>query len=101
MADQTKLEPGVYLDNHRGHYIARDTINFAQGLGFPVDPTTQEAVDAYEDHNCDDDYDFETINEATIEAINWLNENQPLDGHYWEFEDGDFGLWADDLADKD
>ena len=99
MAEQTKLEPGVYLDGARGHYLVRDVINFAKDQGFPVDPFLQFTLDMYEEH-----YELipcGSLDEVATEAEDWLNENQPLDGHYWAFIDGDFGLWADDLAHKD
>lgn len=89
----------MYLANHRGHYIVRDVINFAKDQGFPVDPFLQFTLDMYEEHY--EAIPCGSLDEVVTDAEDWLNENLPLDGHYWAFNDGDFGLWADDLADKD
>ncbi len=29
------------------------------------------------------------------QACEWLNDHAPIDGAYWGWENGDFGLWAD------
>ena len=91
----------MYLDGARGHYINHDLIEFAHAEGFPVDPFAEFVLNEYGDRYHEDLYPNDAVFALGEDAINWLNENQPLDGHYWEFNDGDFGLWADDLADKD
>ncbi len=105
-------ETGTYLDNHRGHYITRDAIEFAIGYGFIIGPLEKFVLDHYEDHGHDEDYPFDCIVELCDEAMAWLNcgENtgldRPIKGQnnppaipadtYWSFNDGDFGLWTED-----
>lgn len=31
-----------------------------------------------------------------LAAEEWLNEHAPFEGHWWGWQDGDFGLWSDD-----
>jgi hypothetical protein len=49
MPSTTITETGCYLDNHRGHYITRDAILLAQGLGFIVGEFERFALDHYDD----------------------------------------------------
>lgn len=69
-------ETGCYLDSHRGHYITRDVVQFAQGYGFIVDPFAQWAIDTYDSAEGAPDYPFETLVELADEAIEWLNSGQ-------------------------
>lgn len=105
-------ETGCYLDSHRGHYISRDVIEFAQSVGFIVGLSDAYVVSKYEDHGHEEDYPFEVIVELADEATAWLNssavdrisgQNFPPskpEGTYWSFNDGDFGLYAEeDLID--
>jgi len=108
-------ETGCYLDNHRGHYITRDMIELAIGYGFIVGPMEQYALahydDWYSDHN-DKSADglYEALVDMADEALRWLNcgsnegidraikgqNNPPVipDGYGWDWNDGDFGLYA-------
>jgi hypothetical protein len=69
-------ETGCYLDNHRGHYLARDVIQLAQGFGFMIDPFAQWAIDGYDDHSHEEGYPAESILELSEEAVAWLNSGQ-------------------------
>jgi len=80
-------EPGCYLDSHHGfHSNAVGIVRLAQGYGRP-------AVQICED----DDLDF--LVEESDRAIEWLNEYRPLDCYSWDWNDGDFGLYLDELED--
>lgn len=102
-------ETGCFLDNHRGHYITRDIIEFAVGYGFIIGPFEKFVVDSYDRDNGDEDYPFEGLIELADEAVAWLNigdnegidrpirgQNSPPiipDGYAWGMNDGDFGLY--------
>lgn len=104
----TLTETGCYLDNHRGHYIIRDTIELAAHWGFIVGPFERFALDHYDDLGHEEDYPQECLIELCDEAVAWLNAGReermpgqnfpPIvpDGFHWSFEDGDFGLWQYD-----
>jgi hypothetical protein len=104
-------DAGCYLDNHRGHYISRDAIEFAVSLGFIVGWFERWALDSYEAHCHEEDYPTEGIYELADEAVAWLNNGReerlpgqnfpPVipDDHAWMFFDGDFGLYA--IEDQD
>ena len=109
------LEPGCYLDNHRGHYISRDMILLSQEYGFIVDSTDQWLLDSYEDHSHEENYPAQSIYELADSALEWLNGgpnegvDRPIKGqnsppiipenHYWDWNDGDFGLYEIDQED--
>jgi hypothetical protein len=98
-------ETGCYLDNHRGHYITRDAILLAQGLGFIVGEFERFALDHYDDLGHEEGYPQEALIELCDEAVAWLNNGQgermpgqnfpPIipEDHIWHFYDGDFGLY--------
>lgn len=71
-------EAGCFLDNHRGHYIARDVIQLAQSFGFIIGPFEEWALVTYEMHSHDEHFPGETIIELADEAINWLNSGQDV-----------------------
>lgn len=106
----TADQAGCYLDSHRGHYITRDMISLAIGFGFIVGEFERFALNRYDESNTDDDYPFESLVELADEALTWLNsgpnegvdrpikgQNSPPiipDGYAWDWNDGDFGLYA-------
>lgn len=100
------LETGCYLDNHRGHYITRDMINLAREYGFIVSECERWVLDTYHEHSHQPDYPHEALYELADEAQAWLNngrgttrmpgQNLPPaipDGAYWDWNEGDFGLY--------
>ena len=101
----TADDAGCYLDNHRGHYISRDVVDFAESVGYIVGPLERWFLDCYEDHHHEDSYPAELVHELCDDAIAWLNAGQeervsgqnlpPVipDGFVWDFNDGDFGLY--------
>ena len=102
------LEVGCYLDNHRGHYIARDVVDLAESFGYIVDPITRWFLDCYEDQSHEDNYPAELVHELADEAEAWLNNGQEArisgqnfppvipEDTAWSFNDGDFGLYPID-----
>jgi hypothetical protein len=109
MPQDITLEPGCYLDSHRGHYIVRDMIELAISHGYIVDGFVRFALDAYDEHCHEDDYPTEGLIEVADDALAWLNvgdnsgrerpikgQNNPPavpDGYAWDWNDGDFGLY--------
>lgn len=103
----TLASVGCHLDNHRGHYISRDTIELAIEFGFIVGSSDLFVLSRYERDGYEDDYPSEVIHELCNEAIAWLNAGQdervsgqnfpPIipEGYSWGFNDGDFGLYSD------
>ena len=108
----TITETGCYLDSHRGHYILRDMVEFAVAHGYIVGSFERYALDHYDDAH--EDYPHEALIVLADDALAWLNggpntgidrpikgQNSPPiipDGTAWEWNDGDFGLYAiDDL----
>ena len=80
-------ETGCYQDGacHSQDEMDRFVIELAQAYGWPGD-----------DDWVDDDEADLFINEITDEAIDFLNSLETREGHYWAFENGDFGLWTSD-----
>lgn len=72
----TELNIGCWLDNHRGHYIARDTILLAVEHGFIIGGMERFALDMYDDHGGDDGYPFEELTDLCDAAVQWLNSGQ-------------------------
>jgi hypothetical protein len=108
----TEADAGCYLDNARGHYITRDMILLACDYGFIVDPFAAFVLARYDELGHEEDYPHESLAWIADEALEWLNvgENTGLDrpirgqnnppiipaGHSWGWNDGDFGLYADE-----
>jgi hypothetical protein len=102
-------ETGCHLDNHRGHYITRDMIELAVEFGFIIGEMEKFVLSMYEDHNSEEGYPFESVQELADEALTWLNcgdndgpdrqikfqNNPPVipNGTAWAWNDGDFGLY--------
>jgi hypothetical protein len=111
MTDQT-LAPGCYLEGSRGHYITRDAIELAVGMGYLLDPFARYALDHYDDYD-DECYPQDALYELSNEVLDWLNGgpnegiDRPIRGqnsppripanHSWGWIDGDFGLYPDSL----
>lgn len=79
MLTQTLTSTGCYLDNHRGHYLTRDVVEFAVSYGFIIDPFAGWAVANYGRPNEDDligDFPFEAMVDLADAAIEWLNSGQ-------------------------
>lgn len=88
--------PGCYFDSHHGHYIVPMIVRFAGDYGFGIDAEVQDALDRYDGHSHEEDFPAEMLIEVSEEAINFLNEKCVLHAHTWQWNDGDFGLYADE-----
>jgi len=93
------LQPGCYIDSHHGHYCVPMVIELAAEHGFIVDPFVRFALDHYNDCYHETDYPGEALIEVSDEAIDWLNQHEGLPGHWWMWNDGDFGLYAEEDVD--
>lgn len=93
------LTPGCYIDSHHGHYAIPAVVEMAKSAGFLLDPFAEYAVFNYEARNSDEDYPHEALIELSEEAIEWLNHNEGLTGHWWGWNEGDFGLYP--IEDED
>jgi hypothetical protein len=109
MPQDITLEPGCYLDSHRGHYIVRDMIELAIDHGYIVDGFVRFTLDAYDEHYHEDNYPSGQLGELADDALAWLNvgdnsgperpikgQNNPPaipDDYAWDWNDGDFGLY--------
>lgn len=81
METVTLTDTGCYLDNHRGHYIARDVIDMATGWGFIIAPADEFVVRMYDNSfslPLDIEYPHESITELCDAAIEWLNSGQDV-----------------------
>lgn len=87
------LEPGCYFDSHRGHYIVPAIIQLALDNGRPTNGTVRDLLARYDAESHQDDYPNEYVIEESDAAIQWLNEHLGRDGYWWEWNDGDFGLY--------
>jgi len=104
----TPSDVGCYADGSRGIYLTDFVVEFANDHGASIT------------HNCDDKVcegrkgdEVEPIgilchhdgigsflyctfdSEYGDEATNYMNEHYPVQGCYWGFIDGDWGLWTD------
>lgn len=93
------MEPGCYIDSHHGHYAIPGVIKLAQGQGFTIDPFAEYALASYEAHSYEAHYPMDSLIELSDEAIDWLNQHEGLPGHWWQWNDGDFGLYAEEDVD--
>lgn len=103
-----KFVPGCYGDGANGHDHVRAmlevTLNEAAGQwcdasgNEPPDFSFYGWHDGYTVEDCTADLALEMSDDAAEEdaALAWLNEYAPLEGHWWGFVDGSFGLWEDD-----
>lgn len=96
MIDMTNIQPGCYVDGHHGHYGIARMIEVAVDIGYPIAEDDAQLVADYDAHNADDGYDFDGLVWIADRATDWLNDNARLDGHYWEWNDGEFGLYEFD-----
>jgi hypothetical protein len=87
--------PGCYIDSHHGHYAHVEAIKIAVSMGMPIDPFTDWVLAKYDDHWHEADYPSEALLELLDEAEDFLNQNHGLPGHWWMWNDGDFGLYAE------
>ncbi len=101
----TPPEPGCYIDSHWGQYGSARLITIAVDMGWsPRNDCLQGANLATKkldecshpgvDHGLTPE-DEELIDWVSEVAEEWLNAKYPLSGHYWFWDDGDFGLWPD------
>jgi len=83
-------EAGCYQDGacHSQDEMDRFVISLAEAYGWDGD-NSEEAPDDEAD---------EFLNEIADEAISYLNSLEAREGHYWAFENGDFGLWTEDAS---
>jgi hypothetical protein len=95
-------EPGCYGDGTFGHQHTRQRC--AEQVEFTrcTDPAWRRAV-ANGRMRADDLIDSllgPMPDDAgdELDACDWLNTWAPLDGHHWDWLDGDLGLWPDDSA---
>lgn len=91
--DNPAPRPGCYIDSHNGHYSYPAVIRLAIGYGYEADEEMVNLLARYDRDSHEADYPFEQVIEESDTAIDWLNEHVPLDGHVWEWFDGDFGLY--------
>lgn len=89
------FDAGCYGDGTFGHQHTRercaDMINsVARYLGHPGERTTGQELVAELLGEMSDDASEE------YDACEWLNEHAPREGHSWDWQEGDFGLWPTD-----
>lgn len=103
------METGCYIDCHNGHYAIPSVIELAQNYGYILGPFAEYVLDNYNDHYHEDEYPTSALDELATSAIEWLNssystreiqgQNCPPfrpDGYYWDWNDGDFGLYKEE-----
>jgi len=97
-------EPGCYVDGHWGQYATARMVQIAADFGF----RDEQASDLASRHlaamgpstapGLSED-EFERLVDAADDAENWLNDNAPVEGFAWGWNDGEFGLY--ELEDDD
>lgn len=108
-------ERGVYIDGHWGQYGSARLVQMAHEMGW-VDSVPIRLNDLSEERSSlevaqsmltftglDDPTGqiFEQILWAADDAEAWLNEHRRPEGSYWSWEDGEFGLWAEEDREED
>lgn len=92
------LEPGTYIDSAWGHYQTPRTIELALDLGWePADEFedwVRNLIERYNDNDLSDD-EADAIYETADEAIDWINDTQVPEGHWFGHHPdiGDVGVW--------
>jgi hypothetical protein len=89
-----KLPIGCYFDGARGSTdIEWNIIEMALEFGWD----DLDALKFNEDKDPDDlnDDDYEMLSELSDSAIDYLNEQESRSYLYWQWNDGDFGLYPD------
>lgn len=95
----TTPDPGCYVDGHWGQYGIARAVQVAQEFGWEdeeardlaarhlaaMGPSTEPGLDEDE---------WERLVGAADDAEAWLNDNVKLEGYAWEWNDGEFGLYA-------
>lgn len=94
-------EPGCYIDSHHGHYAIPETIRIAERYGRRLDEKTAGILARYDAESHREDYPHEWVIEESDAAIQWLNDHVAVDGHVWEWNEGDFGLYPLEADDED
>jgi hypothetical protein len=95
-----KLPIGCYFDGARGSTdIEWNIIEMALEFGWD----DLDALKFNEDKDPDDlnDDDYEMLSELSDSAIDYLNEQETRSFLYWQWNDGDFGLYPDVEGAKD
>lgn len=93
----TPADAGCIYDSHHGHYIVPFVIGYADDAGRPTDPFVRWAVATYREHNWETNYPHDALIEECEAAIVWLNEHVRPDGFSFDWNDGDFGMWPDEV----
>jgi hypothetical protein len=87
------------VDGHWGQYALARAVQVAAEFGWEDDeasdlarrhlaamgPSTEPPLDVDE---------FERLVDCADDAESWLNEQRPLEGHAWSWNDGEFGLYS-------
>lgn len=93
----TPANAGCIYDSHHGHYIVPFVIGYAGQSGRPTDPFVLWAINSYSQHCHDPAYPNDALIEECEAAIVWLNEYVRPEGYFFDWNDGDFGLWQDEF----
>jgi len=92
----TPADAGCIYDSHHGHYIVPFVIGYAERSGRPTDPFVGWALATYQRCSHEPDYPHDALIEESEAAIVWLNEHVRPEGYFFDWNDGDFGLWEDE-----
>lgn len=96
--DHNIPEPGCYVDSHWGQFAMARAVQIAVEFGWD-DAEGRDLAGRHLSAAGPSDApgltgdEFERLVFICDECEDWLNEYRTLDGYYWCWNDGDFGLY--------
>jgi hypothetical protein len=91
------LQEGCYIDSHHGIYAGPMAVRLAQAYGMNVSDDDELVLAAAEEGDYPiEGTDPDAINWILEETEDWLNANLRDDDHFWGWNDGDFGYYANE-----
>ena len=89
----TLNDVGCYADGSRGIYLTDRVVEIANDHGASITHDWDCGCDFANGRDSFAQCDFS--NEIGDEATDYMNEHYSVEGCYWGFVDGDWGLWTD------
>lgn len=96
--------PGCYVDGHWGQYAIARAVQIAGEFGWKDEQASDLATrhlasmgPSTEPGLTDDEYAM--LVDAADDAEAWLNDNVTVSGYSWQWNDGEFGLYANEEED--
>jgi len=97
MKPYTPDDAGCYVDGARGIYAIDEQVAIARAHGATI---THDCEELHAETCFESEFaGCEWAGDYADKADDYMNTHFPVEGHYWGWNNGDWGLWAIDEED--